>query len=370
MGERFSTVEGLDVTDFKALRGRRVLVTGHTGFKGSWLSIWLNILGARVAGFALDPPTKPNLFYAVQAGRDIADHRGDIRDDTAVRAVVEEFDPEVVFHLAAQAIVRDGYRDPVQTYATNVIGTATVLDACRRAQNVRAIVVVSSDKCYENRNWDWGYRENDRLGGFDPYSSSKACAELVSDAFRRSFFADAARPIGLATARAGNVIGGGDWARDRLIPDLARAVLANERAMVRNPTAVRPWQHVLEPLAGYLTLACRLGSDAQKYSGSWNFGPSADSIQTVESVAKRLSAHWSGRLEWLADDRRHPHEAARLQLDSTKAANALGWRSRLTFDEAIQFTADWYSTARSREADLRRITEAQIATYMTKVRSC
>lgn len=353
-----------------ALRGRRVLVTGHTGFKGSWLSIWLRTLGAHVAGYALDPPTKPSMFDAVHAGRGILDHRDDIRDAGAVRALVEEFDPEVVFHLAAQSIVRDGYRDPIKTYGTNVMGTATLLDACRRAASIRAIVVVSSDKCYENRNWVWGYRENDRLGGFDPYSSSKACVELVSDAFRRSFFEDSSRPVGLATARAGNVIGGGDWARDRLIPDLARSAIANERAMIRNPASIRPWQHVLEPLAGYLELSRRLCSDPCGYSGSWNFGPSPNSVQTVESVVNKVTGRWNGRLEWLADERQQPHEAARLLLDSSKASSLLGWRSRLTFDEAIELTADWYSAARGREFDLRELTEAQIAAYAAKDSVC
>ncbi len=371
MGERCAALEGLDVTDVTdMLRGRRVLVTGHTGFKGSWLSVWLRMLGAEVAGFALDPPTKPNMFDAVQAGKGMLDRRGDIRDAGAVRAFVEKFNPDIVFHLAAQSTVRDGYRDPLETYGTNVMGTVTLLDACRRAPDVRAIVVVTSDKCYENRNWVWGYRESDRLGGFDPYSSSKACAELVSDAFRRSFFEDVAHPVGLATARAGNVIGGGDWARDRLVPDVARAAVAGERAVIRSPAAIRPWQHVLEPLAGYLGLAGRLCSDPRAYSGSWNFGPPPDAIQTVESVVKKLSTHWNGKLEWSIDDRANPHEAARLLLDSSKAASALDWRSRLTFDEAIELTAEWYAAARPGDTNLRRLTEAQIARYATKAPAC
>lgn len=352
------------------LRGRRVVVTGHTGFKGSWLSIWLRMIGAQVAGYALDSPTTPSMFDAAHAGRGIVDRRGDIRDVAAIRAFVEEFSPEVVFHLAAQSIVRDGYRDPVETYGTNVMGTVALLDACRRVGSVRAIVVVSSDKCYENRNWLWGYREDDRLGGFDPYSSSKACTELVSDAFRRSFFEDNSSRVGLATARAGNVIGGGDWARDRLIPDLARAAIGNERAMIRNPAAIRPWQHVLEPLAGYLALAGRLCADPRAFSGSWNFGPSAQSIQTVESVVNKLAARWNGRLEWSADDRQHPHEAVRLLLDSSKASSLLGWRPRLTFDEAITLTADWYAAARAGDADLRKLSEEQIAAYAEKDSRC
>lgn len=369
MGERFRSLEDLVVSHADTLCGSRVLVTGHTGFKGTWLSIWLGMIGARVAGFALAPPTNPNMFDATGGNTDMLDQRGDIRDPAAVNAVIEKFDPEVVFHLAAQAIVRDGYRDPVGTYATNVIGTATLLDACRRAKSVRAIVVVSSDKCYENRDWVWGYRENDRLGGFDPYSSSKACVELVSDAFRRSFFEGASDPIGLATARAGNVIGGGDWARDRLIPDLARAAIAKEQTLIRNPTAVRPWQHVLEPLAGYLELARRLCSDPKRYSESWNFGPSAHSAKTVETVVKKISACWES-VNWSVDSHDHPHEAARLLLDSSKAAQALDWHPRLTFDDTIGLTADWYAAARNRDADLREFTKAQITAYMTKRSQC
>jgi CDP-glucose 4,6-dehydratase len=370
VGKRLASLEVVDVTHSDVLHGRRVLVTGHTGFKGSWLSVWLRFLGADVAGYALDPPTSPNMFSAAQVDRGIADNRGDIRDAPLIRAVVERFNPEVVFHLAAQAIVRDGYRDPVETYATNVVGTAALLDACRRAPALRAIVVVSSDKCYENRDWVWGYRENDLLGGFDPYSSSKACVELVSDAFRRSFFADGLPPVGLATARAGNVIGGGDWARDRLVPDLARAALTDERAMIRSPAAVRPWQHVLEPLGGYLELARRLFADPRAYAGAWNFGPPADSIRTVESVVNALSTRWNGALKWSIDDGDRPHETRRLLLDSGKAADALAWRSRLSFDQAIELAADWYAAARGRDADLRKLTETQIAMYTAKAPSC
>jgi CDP-glucose 4,6-dehydratase len=363
-------VEALDVMVTDALSGRRVLVTGHTGFKGSWLSIWLQRLGAHVAGFALDPPTTPSMFVTARAGEGLADFRGDVRNAGSLGEVFARFDPEVVFHLAAQSIVREGYRAPVETYATNVVGTATVLDACRRASSVRAIVVASSDKCYENRNWIWGYRENDPLGGFDPYSSSKACTEFVCAAFRQSFFEQASPRIGLATARAGNVIGGGDWARDRLVPDLARAANGGQRAMIRNPAAVRPWQHVLEPLGGYLELARRLYADASAYSGSWNFGPSPASMQMVESVVTRLAKHWQGSLNWAIDGGSHPHEAGRLLLDSSKAAHDLGWRARLTFEETIGITADWYAAARDEGTDLRRLTEAQIDSYAGKAPSC
>jgi CDP-glucose 4,6-dehydratase len=349
--------------------GRRVLVTGHTGFKGAWLSIWLHSLGAKVAGYALDPSTHPNMFEAADVAACLADHRGDIRDGASVRRVVEEFDPEIVFHLAAQAIVRESYHDPVGTYATNVVGTAAVLNACRFAPSLRAIVVVTSDKCYENLDKLSGYRESDRLGGFDPYSSSKACAELVSNAFRHSYFQDAKPDVGVATARAGNVIGGGDWAADRLVPDLARAASAAQPALIRNPAAVRPWQHVLEPLCGYLSLAAHLISDARSYAGAWNFGPAVDSFQTVESVAKTLGKHWKGRLEWTIDARAHPHEAARLLLDSNKAAAQLGWHPALPFEDALRLTAEWYDAYPDSPITLRRLTESQIAYYTEAVSS-
>ncbi len=358
------------MTNSDAFRDRRVLITGHTGFKGSWLSIWLHALGARVSGYALAPPTTPNMFDAANVAGCVIDHRGDIRDATAIRKVVEEFDPEIVFHLAAQAIVGDGYREPVETYAVNVVGTAAVLDACRHAPSLRAVVVVTSDKCYENKDWLWGYRENDRLGGYDPYSSSKACAELVTDAFRRSYLQDGAFSVGVATARAGNVIGGGDWAQNRLVPDLARAAATGRAAVIRNPRAVRPWQHVLEPLAGYISLAEHLLTDPKEHSGSWNFGPSPKSMQSVEVVANELGAIWEGRLNWSIDDRAHPYEAARLLLDSSKAASMLCWRRRLTLRDAIRYAAGWYDAHWRGQVDMRRFTEAQIAAYAAATTEC
>ena len=353
-----------------AFRGRRVLITGHTGFKGSWLSLWLHQLGAQVSGYALAPPTTPSLFEAANVAACVTDRRGNICDVTAVRAVIEEFQPEFVFHLAAQSIVRESYREPVETYATNVVGTASLLDACRRTSSVRAIVVVTSDKCYENNNWVWGYRENDRIGGFDPYSSSKACAELVSDAFRRSYFASSSRSVGIATARAGNVIGGGDWAADRLVPDLVRAMASGRPAVIRNPGAVRPWQHVLDPLWGYLLLALELADDASAFSGSWNFGPASDSVETVESVVIRLANQWKGRLKWSIDDRDHPHEAARLILDSSKAASALHWRPLLNLDDVLTFSAGWYEACLRKDVDLFSLSESQIASYTKLIDKC
>ena len=351
------------MTGQASFSGRRVLVTGHTGFKGSWLSLWLHKLGATVTGYALPPPTTPSMFVAANVASCLADRRGDVRDASAVREAVEAADPEIVFHLAAQAIVREGYNDPVATFGTNVTGTAAVLDACRHSPNVRAIVVVTSDKCYENMNWIWGYRENDRLGGFDPYSSSKACAELVSDAFYRSYFIQRSPSVGLATARAGNVIGGGDWASHRLVPDLARAAMTGSPAIIRYPGAVRPWQHVLDPLAGYLRLAQCLLDDPSRYSGAWNFGPSPDSMASVETIVAKLAARWHGKLKWSVDAAAQAHEAERLLLDSSKAAAGLSWRPRLKLDDALDLTANWYSASGSGETDLLKLSEAQITAY-------
>lgn len=351
------------MADPSAWRGRRVLVTGHTGFKGSWLCTWLRAMGARVTGYALDPPTQPSLFESAGVAAKLVDVRGDIRDAAATRATFERADPEVVFHLAAQPLVRESYRAPVDTYATNVVGTASVLEACRHAPSLRAVVVVTTDKCYENREWDRGYVETDALGGHDPYSNSKACAELVTDSFRRSFFAGRTPLVGLATARAGNVVGGGDWADDRLVPDLVRAALAGEEALIRNPGATRPWQHVLEPLHGYLLLAEALLRDPAAFSEGWNFGPEAGGDRPVRDVVERFADRWAGRLRWRVDGGEHPHEAGKLMLDSAKAKARLGWRSRLGLDETIALTADWYGAVLSGEGDLAARTEAQVRYY-------
>lgn len=345
--------------DPSAWRGRRVLVTGHTGFKGGWLSVWLASLGAKVAGYALDPPTKPSFFETARVRDALADHRGDIRDVEATRRAIASFDPEVLFHLAAQPIVKEGYRAPVETYATNVVGTASVLDACRHAPALRAVVVVTTDKCYENRESERGYVETDALGGHDPYSNSKACTELVADSFRRSFFEGGAR-VGLATARAGNVIGGGDWAADRLIPDLVRGAIAGTETLVRNPAATRPWQHVLDPLHGYVMLAQALLDDPAAFSEAWNFGPDPGGDRPVREVVEKLAALWHGKVRWRFDAAAHPHEAGKLMLDSAKARRRLGWKPRLGLDDALRLTAAWYGRYLEGARDLREETEGQV----------
>jgi CDP-glucose 4,6-dehydratase len=339
-------------------RGKRVLLTGHTGFKGAWLSLWLASRGARVAGYALEPPTEPSLFELAGVGQDVEDIRGDVRDADAVRDAIAKHGPDVVFHLAAQPLVRHSYDAPLETYAVNVMGTAHVLEACRRTGSVRAAVVITTDKVYENAEWPWGYRENDRLGGHDPYASSKACAELVTAAYRDSFFA---RGAAVATARAGNVIGGGDWARDRLVPDAMKAFAEGRTLRIRNPHAIRPWQHVLEPLAGYLMLAERLWDD-RSFAGAWNFGPSDDDARPVADVVERLAALWGADAAVELEQGEKPHEAQLLKLDSSKARTSLQWKPRLDLDTALERVVEWYRLYAS-GGDVRALTLAQIDSY-------
>lgn len=339
MGQWQGAVESLAVRQFgDAYRGRRVLVTGHTGFKGSWLCLWLNSLGATVMGLALDPSSEPNHWDLL--GLPVADNRVDVRNEVAVRAVLAESQPEVVFHLAAQPLVRRSYREPMTTWATNVMGTAHVLEAVRQTPSVRAVVVVTSDKCYQNREWPWAYREHDRLGGHDPYSASKAAAELVAASYRDSFF-HAADSALIASARAGNVIGGGDWSEDRLVPDLVRAVADGESLVIRSPLSTRPWQHVLDCLSGYLLLGRHLLAGDSGCAEAWNFGPDNDGNRTVEQMLHRLSAVWP-QVSWEQSAERGPHEAGLLQLDIAKARTRLDWRPVWGFDDAITTTARWY----------------------------
>lgn len=319
-------------------RGRRVLVTGHTGFKGSWLVLWLQQLGAQVTAFALPPETVPNHWELL--GLDAESHCLDIRDGAALRERVVAARPEVVFHLAAQPLVRRSYREPLRNWATNVMGTANLLDACRGVAGLAAIVVVTTDKCYENREWAWGYREADALGGHDPYSASKAAAELVVASYRRAFFNAPGSPL-LATARAGNVIGGGDWSEDRLIPDLVRAVAAGAPLEIRSPASTRPWQHVLECLSGYLLLGQRLLEERRECGDAWNFGPDREGNRRVEQVLSALQVAWPA-VRWQCGSAPQLHEAQLLHLDSSKARALLGWRPVWNFEESLAVTAAWY----------------------------
>jgi CDP-glucose 4,6-dehydratase len=341
-------------------QGKRVFLTGHTGFKGGWLSLWLQEMGAETHGYSLGAPTEPNFFTIADVGAGMAVSTiADIRDTDALRAAIQDARPEVVFHLAAQPLVRYSYIEPVETYAVNVMGTVHLLEAIRATSSVKAIVNVTTDKCYENREWDWGYRENEAMGGFDPYSSSKGCAELVTAAYRRSFLDKAGIAIG--TARAGNVIGGGDWAAERLIPDFLRAMDRAETLMIRSPHSTRPWQHVLEPLSGYLMLAERLYSEGGKFAEAWNFGPADDDARPVQWLVERLAEMQDG-MKWTLDLNAQPHEANYLKLDSSKARNRLHWQPRWKLEKALAKTLDWHNAWTSNE-EMRAVSIAQIATY-------
>jgi CDP-glucose 4,6-dehydratase len=347
-------------------RKRKVLLTGHTGFKGSWLSLWLQSLGAEVIGYALPPPTQPSLYVLAEVEKGMESISGDILDLEHLRRVVREHRPEIIFHMAAQSLVRRSYSDPVGTYATNVMGTVHVLEAVRDAPVVQAVVIVTTDKCYENREDQRAYRETDRLGGFDPYSTSKASAELVTAAFRKSFFRGTKQEAmaGVGSARAGNVIGGGDWAADRLIPDVMRAVLEGRMLWIRNPHSVRPWQHVLDPLCGYLILAEKLCQDPERFSESWNFGPDESETFSVSAVLERLSALWGLGVLWCCDDGPHPHEARYLKLDCTKAKTELGWEPQWNLNVALEATVQWYKAHQSHQ-DVRSLAQEQIRSYQS-----
>lgn len=344
-------------------KDRPVFVTGHTGFKGAWLTIWLRHLGARVTGYSLPPPTEPSLFALAKASEGIRDLRGDVRDASALESAIRESAPEIVLHLAAQSLVGLSYEAPVETYATNVMGTVHLLDAIRRAPTVRAVVIVTSDKCYENREWDRGYREEDALGGHDPYSSSKGCAELVTAAYRRSFFHSRTQSrAAIASVRAGNVIGGGDWARDRLMPDLLSAFAERRPAAIRNPLATRPWQHVLEPLRGYLSLAGKLWSGDSRGEGSWNFGPLQAGVKSVAWMADAAARLWGASAAWEADPSAHPHEARALELDVSKARAQLDWHPVLTAEKAVEWTVRWHRALQDGQS-ARDLTTRDIAEY-------
>ncbi len=341
--------------------GRRVLVTGHTGFKGGWLSLWLHSLGADVTGYALPPPTEPSLFDVARIGDVVRHVEGDVRDLAALHRVVADVRPDVVFHLAAQPLVRLSYEEPVETYATNVMGTVHLLEAVRQVPGVKAVVCITSDKCYENREWVWPYRESDPMGGHDPYSSSKGCAELVTSAWRSSYFASQG-PL-LASVRAGNVIGGGDWAADRLVPDLVRAFEAGLSPLIRSPNSVRPWQHVLEALGGYLMLAERLLGGEREFADGWNFGPADEDARPVSWIVERMRTAWGGGAgDALPDTGPRPHEAGLLRLDCSKARAALGWRPALRLEQALDWIVAWHKAIDAGE-DARKVTLGQIEAY-------
>jgi CDP-glucose 4,6-dehydratase len=334
-------------------RGRRVLVTGHTGFKGGWLCLWLKALGADVTGYALAPATNPSLFEVARVGEGLRSVIADIRDLLTLKKTFAAAQPEIVIHMAAQPLVRASYANPVETYATNVLGTVNVLEAARTAPSVKAIVNVTSDKCYENREWVWGYRENESMGGHDPYSSSKGCAELVTSAYRRSF------GLPLASARAGNVIGGGDWSADRLVPDILKSLAADQPVEIRHPNAIRPWQHVLEPLRGYLMLAARVHGHSSEFAEGWNFGPRDEDCRPVSEIVATLVDAWGGKAAWGAQPGEHPHEAGYLKLDSSKARTRLGWSPRTSLAEGLAMTVAWHRAWLAGE-DMNSLTLRQI----------
>ena len=347
-------------TDNSFWQGKNVIITGHTGFKGGWLAIWLTQLGAKVAGYALDPLTDPNFFSITNIEKSVKDHRDDIRDLSALEGVIRSVEPEIIIHMAAQPLVRESYKDPVGTYATNVMGTVNLMEAARSCDSVRAILIVTSDKCYENRELDYGYKETDTMGGHDPYSSSKGCAELVTSAFRRSFYENTSM-IAVASARAGNVIGGGDWSANRIIPDAIRSFSNNQQLQVRSPDAIRPWQHVLEPLSGYMTLCEKMWDQPLKFSDGWNFGP-LESIREVEEIMNRVSDLWGENAEWERSIVDQPYEATLLKLDIAKAKKKLGWAPKWDLDTALEKTVSWYKSYYNGE-DMGEISLKQIEEY-------
>lgn len=346
-------------------RGKRVFVTGHTGFKGSWLALWLQQLGANVVGYALAPPTSPSLFEVAQVGNGMMSIEGDVRDLISLQTAIATHKPEIIFHMAAQPLVRYSYAHPVETYATNVMGTVHLLEAVRQTGNTRVVINITSDKCYENREWVWGYRENEAMGGHDPYSNSKGCAELVASAYRSSYFGPKTyheHGVGLASVRAGNVIGGGDWAGDRLIPDIIRAIMAGEPVLIRSPNAIRPWQHVLEPLGGYMTLAEQMWDSGTNLAEGWNFGPNDSDARPVSWITEQLTQLWGDGASWQLDTKVNPHEATYLKLDCSKAQSRLKWSPKLDLATTLDWIVEWYR-AYIRQDDMRQMTIAQIQRY-------
>ncbi len=352
-------------------KGKKVLVTGHTGFKGSWLSLWLQNMGAEVVGVSLDPPTSPSLYEQAEVANGMISLREDIRNLDKMKSIFMEYQPEIVFHLAAQPLVRYSYREPVETYATNVMGTLHILEAMRTSGSVRAAVMITADKCYENREWEWGYRENEPMGGHDPYSSSKGCAELLIASYQNSYFPSqeyAQHQTAIASVRAGNVIGGGDWAEDRLIPDIIRAFEKGEAVQIRNPNAIRPWQHVLEPLAGYVELAERLFEEGTDWAQGWNFGPQEEDAKPVGWIVKEMTKQWGEDATWNIDKGDHPHEANYLKLDCSKAHNRLQWWPKWDLRTALKMIVEWHKVhidgSNMKQICIQQITEYQVVGEM------
>lgn len=366
MANRQSALEGV-VVNTEFWHGKKVLLTGHTGFKGSWLSLWLQSLGAYVTGYALAPPTNPSLFDVAVVANGMTSIIGDIRDLDKLQAVFAEYQPEIVIHMAAQPLVRYSYQNPVETYSTNVMGTVNVLEAVRHCSTVKAVVNITTDKCYENREWIWGYRENEPMGGYDPYSNSKGCAELVTAAYRNSYFnydKYKEHGVALASARAGNVIGGGDWAEDRLIPDVMRALTQGKSVNIRSPHAIRPWQHVLEPLSGYLLLAQKLYEEGATFAEGWNFGPNDEDAKPVQWIVDNLTKSWGEGASWTLLEGDHPHEAHYLKLDCSKAKARLGWVSKWSLDDALVSIVDWQKNY-EKTSNIRAITLKQIKDFQS-----
>ena len=349
-------------------KGKKVFLTGHTGFKGSWLSLWLQAMGAEVKGYALAPPTTPALFDEAHVGAGMISHIGDIRNPQSVTDSMTVFNPDIVIHMAAQALVRLSYKQPVETYATNVMGTIHVLEAARQCSNLRAIVNVTTDKCYENREWEWGYREDEPMGGYDPYSNSKGCVELLTSAYRKSFFGGE-QQVALGSARAGNVIGGGDWAEDRLIPDILTAFESNQPVVIRNPQATRPWQHVLEPLSGYLVLAEHLWQHGQAFAQGWNFGPKDEDARPVDWILNHMADAWGEGATWELDKNPQPHEARYLKLDISKARARLHWSPTWSLENTLAHIVNWHR-AWLRGEDVRALCLNEINTYMADMSTC
>jgi CDP-glucose 4,6-dehydratase len=348
-------------------KGKKVFMTGHTGFKGGWLSLWLQEMGAIVKGYSLPAPTSPSLFEEAKVGMRMSNEEGDIRDFTHLRQVISEFKPEIVFHMAAQPLVRLSYEDPMETYSTNVMGTVYLLEAVKQVGGVKAVVNITSDKCYENREWVWGYREDEAMGGYDPYSNSKGCAELVASSYRQSFFNKdkyAEHGCALASVRAGNVIGGGDWADDRLIPDMLKAFSNNKAVEIRSPHAIRPWQHVLEPLSGYITIAEHLYEHGCDFAEGWNFGPKDEDAKPVEWIVNTLTSVWGDDASWSLSEGEHPHEAHYLKLDCSKAKMRLNWQPVWDLEHTLTKIVNWQKAWLDKQ-DMQQYTINEIKEYMT-----